>query len=224
MTRTIGGILLATTLFMGILQAQMVHTQVPFHSGGQSFFESNSIGWSLRGDNWFANFGGNGPLLPPFGGGDPGGGLSGGFGFAGDGVSGSLRFNFAQGSSRSITSQTPSLTTTNGYPGAISTGVIRPFVTGFTPIVGDFAGATGPLETAARNEQQIRQQQLQTIQRSQTVLRNRKLQQYLQRAARGERDGDKRMIRANYRRAMAIAPEPLRSRLRQRLAWAMQQE
>ena len=48
-----------------------------------------------------------------------------GFGFGGGGVSGSLGFQLGQSSSRSIVSTTPSLTTTNGYPGSISSGLWR---------------------------------------------------------------------------------------------------
>lgn len=202
---------------------QMIHTEVPFTSINSDYFESSGVRWSLRGPNWFANFGGQGPLLPPFGSADPGAGLRGGFGFSNGGVSGSLGFHFAQGSSRSITSTTPSLTTMDGYPGSISAGVVRPFVIGFTPVVGDFSGAVAPLNAANQAGDQMRQQQLMSLRQSQAVLQNKRLDQYLRRAARAESDGNKRMARANYRSAIAIAPEPLRSQLRQRLQWVMQQ-
>ena len=45
---------------------QMVTTSVPYQTSSNSFFENNSINWSLRGKNWFANSGGS--PLPPFGG------------------------------------------------------------------------------------------------------------------------------------------------------------
>lgn len=203
--------------------AQMVHTSVPFTRWNSSYYESSGIRWSLRGPNWFANFGGQGPLLPPFGNPDPGAGLRGGFAFSNGGVSGSLGFHFAQGSSRSITSTTPSLTTTDGIPGSISSGVVRPFVIGFTPVVGNFEGALAPLNSANHAAEEMRAQQLSSLRQSQAVLQNRRLEQYLRRAARAESDGNKRMARANYRSAIAIAPEPLRSQLRQRLNWVMAQ-
>lgn len=201
----------------------MIQTSVPLTTVHSDYFETSGVQWSLRGPNWFANFGGQGPLLPPFGNADPGAGLRGGFGFSGGGVSGSLGFHFAQGSSRSITSTTPSLTTMDGFPGSMSAGVIRPFVTGFTPIVGDFNGAVAPLNAAQATGDQIRQQQWSALRQSQAVLQNRKLDQYLRRAARAESDGNKRMARANYRSAIAIASEPLRSQLQARLKWFMQQ-
>ena len=198
---------------------QMVTTSVPYHTSSSSFFENNSINWSLRGRNWFANSGG--PTLPPFGGMAGGaavaGGLSGGFGFAGGGVRGSLGFNFSQGSTRSFSSTTPSLTTMNGYPGSISSGVLQPFVTGFYPVVGNYTMATNPLRQSQQAVTDSGQQQLSSLRQSQTKRYRGKLAQYLQRAEQGEASGNKRMARANYRLAISIAAEPLRSELQQRL-------
>ncbi len=201
-------------------EAQMIHTSTPFQNLNSSFFESNSVDWSIRGDNWFANFGGGGPLLPPFGGADPNAGLRSGVAFSGGGVSGNLSFNFAQGSSSSNVSTTPSLTTMNGVPGSIQSTVVRPFVTGITPVVGGYPVIVNPMQTAA----QIGEQQLSNLRQSQAVLHNKKLEQYLRRAERAESEGNKRMARANYRGAIAIAPEPLRSVLVQRLKLAMQKK
>lgn len=205
-------------------QAQMINSTVPFNGLNSSFFETSGVNWSLRGPNAFANFGGRGPLLPPFGNADPNGGLRGGVGFGGGGVSGSLGFQFAQGSSQSITSSAPSLTTMDGYPGSFSAGVIRPFVLGYTPIVGNYDAAVAPLNDAQIAAAEIRSKQLSTLRQSQAVLANRKLEQFLRRAARAESDGNKRMARANYRSAIAIAPEPLKSQLRARLKWVMAQK
>jgi hypothetical protein len=209
-------------LAIPLAEAQMIHTATPFQSLGSGYSETGSVGWSLRGRNWFANFGGQGPLLPPFGGADPGAGLSGGFGFGGGGVSGSLGFNFGQSSSRSIVSTTPSVTTMNGVPGSITSGVVRPFVIGFTPVVGDYAAAMAPHESATQAGQQLGQQQMASLRRSQAVLQNRKLDQYLRRIERAESEDNKRMARANYRSAIAIAPEPLRTHLQLRLRALMQ--
>jgi hypothetical protein len=199
-------------------EAQMVHTSVPFQRISSGYSYGGSIGWNAQGPNWFANFGGGGPLLPPFGPNDPGGGLNGGFRFGGGGgVSGSLGFNFGQSSNQSIVSTTPSLTTTNGMPGSIFSGEVRPFVVGFTPVVGDLNAATAPLQEANMASRRLGQAQMSSLRQSQISLQDRKLAQYLQRAERAEVDGNKRMARANYRLAIAIAAEPLRSELQRRM-------
>jgi hypothetical protein len=113
------------------------------------------------------------------------------------------------------------LTTTNGYPGSISSGVIRPFVTGWTPVVGQYATATGPLQSATQTAARIGQHQLSALRQSQAVMQNKRLAQYLRRAERAESEGNKRMARANYRSAIAIAPQPLRWQLQQRLQQMM---
>lgn len=199
---------------------QMVTTSVPYHTSSSSFFENNSITWSLRGKNWFANSGG--PPLPPFGGMAGGaavaGGLWGGLGFAGGGVHGKLGFNFSQGSTRAFSSTTPSLTTMNGYPGSISLGVLQPFVTGINPVVGNYAAASAPLIQSQRALAETGQQQISNLRQSQAKRCLDKLAQYLQRAEQGEASGNKRMARANYLLAISIAPEPLRSELQRRLS------
>jgi len=212
---------LACSAGSGSCHGQMITTATPFHDINSSFFENNSIHWSLRGRNWFANSGG-GPLLPPFrglaGGTAVTGGLSGGFGFAGGGVRGSLGFNFSQGSSRSFSSTTPSLTTMDGYPGSISSGFLQPFVTGYYPVVGNYTSATAPLESSRRAAAEISQQQVSNLRQAQARRYHNKLAQYLHRAEQGEASGNKRMARANYRLAISIATEPLRSELQQRMA------
>lgn len=189
--------------------AQLINTTTPFQNLNSSFYESNSIGWSLRGDGWFANFGGGAPIPAPFGAPGNGGGLSGGFGFGGGGLSGGLGFNFAQGSSRSISSSAASVTTMNGMPGSIQSGTIRPFVTGVTPIVGGYPTIPDTGQVAAN----IGANQLSALRRSQAARQSKKLDDYLRRAELGEKEGNKRMARANYRSAMALAPEPLRSQI-----------
>ena len=211
------GLLLSALSIERACEAQMIHTSTPLQSIGSSYSEGGSIAWSLRGNNWFANFGGGGPLLPPFGPVDPGGGLSGGFGFGGGGVSGSLGFQFGQSSNQSIVSTTPSLTTTDGVPGSISSGVIQPFVIGFTPVVSGYAAATAPLDQTNVAAQQLAQSQFSSLLKSQIELQDRKLAQYLQRAERAESEGNKKMARANYRLAIEIAAEPLRSELQRRM-------
>ncbi len=194
--------------------AQAINTTVPFQNLNSNFYESHSLGWFLRGPGWFANFGGGAPLQPPFAPpGAIGSGLSGGFGFGGGGVSGGLGFNFAQGSNRSISSTAASVTTMNGSPGGIQSGVIRPFVTGITPVLADYPTIVDPSRVAA----EVGAGQLSALRRSQAVRRSKKLDEYLRRAELGESEGNKRMARANYRSAIAIAPEPLRTQIRMHL-------
>ena len=115
---------------------QMINTTTPLNQIGSSFYENTGVKWSIRGPNFFANFGG--AALPPFGNPDPNSGLRTGVGFSNGRTSGNLGFTFAQGSNRTITSSAPSVTTMNGVPGSFTSQTIRPFVTGITPIVGDY--------------------------------------------------------------------------------------
>ena len=105
----------------------------------------------------------------------------------------------------------------NGYPGSISSGVLQPFVTGISPVVGNYAVATSPLTQTRQALVETSQQQISNLRQSQSKRYQGKLAQYLQRAELGEASGNKRMARANYRLAIAIAAEPLRSELQQRL-------
>ena len=61
-------------------------------------------------------------------------------GFSGGGIS--LGFELAQGSSRTLTSTTPSVTLMNGGIGTINSGAIVPFATGVVPVV----GASAPID------------------------------------------------------------------------------
>jgi hypothetical protein len=116
---------------MPLAQAQQVTVQTPFNTAGSSYYEQFGVQWGLRGNGWFARFGG--PVAPPFGGFDPNAGASFGFGDR----NGFLNFSAAQGSSTTFGSQTPILTLPNGGTGFISDQSVRPFVTGVIPVVGD---------------------------------------------------------------------------------------
>ena len=143
---------------------------------------------------------------------DPNSGLRTGAAFQRGGVSGNLSFQFAQGSNRSITSTAPSITTMNGYPGSITSQTIRPFVTGVTPVVGDY-----PTLSAAPAGQQMRaavqQSQAFDIQQRIAKSNNKKQQKALEHFNRGQRaetEGNLKMARANYRIALANAQGLLR--------------
>ncbi|TWU56475.1 hypothetical protein Poly51_23860 [Rubripirellula tenax] len=130
------------------------------------------------------------------------GGISGPFG--------SLNFTFGQSSSQSIVGTSPSLTTLDGYPGSFMSGTIRPFVVGLTPVVGNYPVLIDRSVEATRNE-------LTKLYRSQAALADKRLIGYLQRGEQAEAAGNMRMAKANYRRAIRLASEPLRSELMSRL-------
>jgi len=50
-----------------------------------------------------------------------------------------------QGSTRSVSSTSASLTLTDGVPGFIAASTLRPFVTGLVPVVGDYGGGMAPV-------------------------------------------------------------------------------
>jgi hypothetical protein len=119
--------------------AQQVTVATPYQSVGDSFFENMGTSWGVGGRNWFLNvFGSPNQAAPQFGGFDPSAGAGLGFGFGGGGLNGSFLGNFSQGSRRSFTSQTPSITLQNGYPGGIFDSSLSPFVVSYIPVVGGF--------------------------------------------------------------------------------------
>ena len=119
--------------------AQQVTVATPYHSVGDSFFENIGTSWGLRGPNWgLSVFGSPVQAAPQFGGFDPSAGANFGFGFGGGGVGGNFNANMTQGSRRSFTSVTPSVTLQNGFPGSISDTSQSPFVISYIPVVGGF--------------------------------------------------------------------------------------
>ena len=133
------------------LPGQQINVGTPFSTVSDSFFESFGVnfGFSIPGGHGPGsrvvgynglgvtpniNFsqGSFGSTIPAFGGYSPNTGAQ--FGFSGGGIS--LGFELAQGSSRTLTSTTPSVTLMNGGIGTISSGAMTPFVTGVIPVVG----------------------------------------------------------------------------------------
>ncbi|TWU05509.1 hypothetical protein [Stieleria varia] len=209
---------LVMVLSTQVASAQMITTQAPFQQIGSSFHEQNGVQWSIGGPNFQANFGG-GNVQAPFGNPDPNSGLRTGIGFGSGPIRGSLGLNFAQGSSRSISSTTPSLTTMNGYPGSISSQTIRPFVTGVTPVVSG-GGYGQPLEQMRATEQAYTAAQNQYLQ--QRMQANADAQQtraleVFNRGQRAEAEGDLKKARANYRLAFGMAAGPLKFEVAKRL-------
>lgn len=142
--RRLAWVVVAITLACGqATSGQMIHTQMPLQANSSSFYEHSHVGWSVYNPHYFLQVNGGGGT-PPFGGYHPDAGLHGGF------AAGNAHFDFGFGQGASITSTTasPSLTTTNGFPGLLFIGTERPFVTGVIPQVGGagFASvATDPL-------------------------------------------------------------------------------
>lgn len=122
----------------GTSAAQQATISTPFHSVGDSFFENIGVGWGFRGKGFNVQFGGPTVAAPQFGGFNPGAGASLGFGLGGGGTSGFFNANFSQGSQRSFVSQAPTMTVTNGVPGYMAVGTVRPFVVSYVPVVGGF--------------------------------------------------------------------------------------
>lgn len=138
----------ATALFvLGCLLAtatdssaqQQVTVSTPYQAINDSFFENIGTSWGLRGPNWNLNVN-NSPVqaAPQFGGFDPSAGANFGVGFNRGGAQGQFNANLSQGSRRSFTSQTPSVTLQNGVPGYVSDTSQSPFVISYVPVVGGF--------------------------------------------------------------------------------------
>ncbi|HUG67822.1 MAG TPA: hypothetical protein VMM76_08720 [Pirellulaceae bacterium] len=121
--------------------AQQVYTNVPLVNSSDSFYESFGTDWgfSRRGRNgyMFFNRGGANTGIPAFGGYDPNAAAR--IGFGSRGRNGSFYFNAwaGQGSNRTITSSAPGLMLQHGGSGFVQDISVRPFVTGFIPVVGD---------------------------------------------------------------------------------------
>lgn len=123
--------------------AQQAVVGTPFNSVNDSFFERIGVGFNFsipNGNNPPIVFrqGGAAGAIPAFGGFDPNAGANLGFGIRGGGFNANFNISAAQGSNRTFSSVTPSVTIPNGGTGFISNGSQRPFVTGLIPVVGGY--------------------------------------------------------------------------------------
>ncbi len=148
-------LLLSIVCLASEVRAQQINTSTPFIGVSDSYFErmgvnfgfsipggrgngSRIVGWNGVNTTPNINFNQNGfgSAVPPFGGYDPNASARFGFSRVNPGGGGfSLGFEFGKGSTRTLTSTTPSLTTQNGFGGSIGNGSFRPFVTGVIPVV-----------------------------------------------------------------------------------------
>ena len=130
-----------------VIAQQQVTVSSPHTAVSDSFFEHTGTSWGAQGKNWFFQFGPPGNpnnAAPQFGGFSPSAGANFGVGFNGGGVNGGFLGNFSQGSRRSFTSVTPSVTVPNGGTGMIMDTSVSPFVMGYVPIVGGYPMVVAP--------------------------------------------------------------------------------
>lgn len=111
-----------------LVQAQQIHSATPHTNISNGFSEVIGFSGSLQGPGFSAHWGGFPTGLGQTPGVNPGGGLQGGFGIQGGGISGGLGFTANQGSNATAGTQTPMLTTMNGFGGVVSDVSQSPFV------------------------------------------------------------------------------------------------
>ncbi len=139
---------LGTALFCCIWSAvatsQDIQISTPLGGVGDSFYERFAVNWGFNfggpSSQMFGSFnqGSSGSAIPPFGRYDPNADATFGFGSLNDNGSGfSLGIRMGKGSSRTMTSNSPSVVVPNGGFGSIFDGRVRPFVTGLIPVVGE---------------------------------------------------------------------------------------
>lgn len=147
--------ILMSVLVIGLGSGASVSAQTQIHTNNQgtsvsdSFYEYNGVSWGMNfgnpngnGSRSFGGFGFNSPAIPAFGGYNPNSAAR--FGFTRIGNPGfSFGLTMANGSNRSLVSNGVSTTSLNGIPSSIFSGSVRPFVTGYTPIIGQGFPYTG---------------------------------------------------------------------------------
>jgi hypothetical protein len=153
-------ILAAVLCTTGTAWGQYSQITSPFNTANNSFFERQGVGFNFglrtggnlvgigrdgqptpNGDIIF-NQGGSGTALPPFGGFDNNAGGQAGFAINNGAGTFGFNFDFAQGNSRSLVNQTPTIVIPNGGTGFVSDSTVRPFVISLIPVVGQ-GGAIG---------------------------------------------------------------------------------
>jgi hypothetical protein len=131
---------IVVTGFAGTGLGQQAQVTLPSHRLNEGFFERIGVGWHFEStrpnSRMFFNYPGLNSAVPFFGGWDPA--TDARFGFAGRRGNTRFGFNMAlqQGSSRTMIGSASSVMVPNGGSGSISSTTLRPFVTGWIPVVG----------------------------------------------------------------------------------------
>jgi len=135
-----GGALLVSFALARPGVAQQVQVTTPQVGVRDSFYEYFGVGWGFHfaGPKGYLFFdrGGGDTAIPVFGGFNPNSAAR--FGWGGRGPDGGFHFNVtaAQGSSRTLVAESATLVVPNGGRGLVQDITVRPFVTGFVPVVG----------------------------------------------------------------------------------------
>lgn len=126
------------------VHAQDILVSTPLNRLSDSYYEAMGVHWGFQFGGpssqvfGFFNQGSAGSAIPPFGGYDPNASARFGFNSVNSNGSGfSLGLEMGKGSSRTMTSASPSVVVPNGGTGSIFDGSFRPFVTGVIPVVGN---------------------------------------------------------------------------------------
>ncbi len=131
------GLCTAVCVFCGAHAAQPTVSSRA-HTTGSSFYEQTGVQWGFNYGGVSFNFGGPLGTAP-----------AGQFGLSTNGAHGNLYFLGAlgQGSRQTLSSQSPSITLSNGMPGFFADASVSPFVVGYYPIVAGFppVSAANPL-------------------------------------------------------------------------------
>ena len=235
---------------------QGIHVSTPMTHVGDSFYERSGVGFGFSwggsragggsAAQFFGGFNQNsaGSAVPPFGGYDPAADAVFGFSRQSDSGSFSLGFRLGKGSSRTLTSVTPSVVVPNGGIGSIFSGTLTPFVTGVVPVVGGgepllnaprsrpdvFASATAPERaatsappadwsrpnsTAERGDESVAE--IRSHQAAARAADSRRLQQTIDEARCFEETGDRPRAIARYRQAVRLATGRQRYELQRKL-------
>src|SRR5215213_6640816 len=154
-------LVLESWLLAPLAQAQYSVVTSPFNSTSNGFFEQIGVGFGFRTRNFFFEQNSMPLATPPFGGFAPGAGADLGFSFGGNGSTGFINIAASQGSRTSMVSQAPSITLSNGVPGAFSDTSQSPFVVGVVPVVND-----APATPLAERLQRIKSGEQSTVPQS----------------------------------------------------------
>jgi hypothetical protein len=128
----------ATAVVAAEATAQQATISTPMRNVNDSFFERIGMSWGFNFNGINAQFGNANLANPQFGRPDAGAGLTSGFSIRNGANNASFNFGMAQGSRRSMVTQTPSVTMMNGQSGFFSDTSQSPFVISYVPVVGGF--------------------------------------------------------------------------------------